>query len=332
MRQLLINTLSIQSYSGDTKRMEAYILDFIESMGLTAIYDDGNIYVTKGEAETYPCIVSHTDSVHKIIDDGAFTIIANDEYAIGFDRFKMLPSGCGGDDKVGIAICLQALIDFDNIKVAFFRDEEVGCIGSGFADLKWFQDCRFVLQCDRRGNSDFINEIYGTQLQSKQFKKDVRYILTKYGYTPTSGMLTDVYTLKESGLEVSVANISCGYYNPHDDNEIVVFEDVYNCYALVSDIILSMDKTYKHKSRQRGKYNDWYGGYDYGYKSYGGYKSGYNYSHNTKAKFQDPFTCQCCCDIVEGAEVTYNREYGEYICKTCNEWLEAETKQVEKIF
>jgi len=321
MRNLLINTLGIQSYSYETKRMESYILSFAEGLGLDIIYDDGNIYITKGEADTYPCIVSHTDSVHKIIDDKAFTIIANDEYAIGFNRDLMLPSGCGGDDKVGIAICLQALLDFDCIKVAFFRDEEVGCVGSGFANLEWFADCRFVLQCDRRGNSDFIDNIYGTELQSKSFKKDVRKILNKYGYTPTSGMLTDVYTLKESGLNLSVANISCGYYNPHDDNEIVVFQDVYNCYALVCDIISNMNKTYTHKATKTPKkYNDWHG-YDYGYgRGYGSRYDDLNMQH-----------CECCNDMVVADDIVYNNEYHEWICSKCDKWLNEETKKANDL-
>jgi hypothetical protein len=224
----------------------------------------------------------------------------------------MEPTGCGGDDKVGIAICLQSLLDFDNIKVAFFRDEEVGCIGSYDANLDFFSDCRFVLQCDRRGNGDFINQIYGAPLQSKAFKKDVGGILKRYGYKPTDGMLTDVYALKQLGLKVSVANISCGYYNPHEDDEVVVFEDVYNCYALVSDIICRMTKVYAHEHKTTRSY----GWDDYGYgTSY--YKA---YQPPTDIIKEGRYLCQCCTNMVDTKVL--NKDYNEWMCADCDEWLQ----------
>ena len=65
MRQRLLNTLRVQSESYDTTRMNEYIINELHGMGLIPIIDKGNIYVTKGNAPNYPCIVSHTDSVHK---------------------------------------------------------------------------------------------------------------------------------------------------------------------------------------------------------------------------------------------------------------------------
>jgi hypothetical protein len=29
-------------------------------------------------------------------------------------------------------------------------------VGSGKADMSFFRDCRFVVQCDRRGHSDMV--------------------------------------------------------------------------------------------------------------------------------------------------------------------------------
>ena len=31
-----------------------------------------------------------------------------------------------------------------------------GSIGSGHADMSFFSDCRFVIQCDRKGNADLL--------------------------------------------------------------------------------------------------------------------------------------------------------------------------------
>ena len=55
-KQLLLDILNVQSESYNTKNMEAFILNDVEKLGLTAVYDDGNIYVTKGIADSYHCI------------------------------------------------------------------------------------------------------------------------------------------------------------------------------------------------------------------------------------------------------------------------------------
>lgn len=326
-KQLLLDILNTQSESYNTKQMEEFILNDIESLGLTAMYDDGNIYVTKGRALSYPCIVSHTDTVHKIIPQNHFTIIANDEFAIGYDRDKMQTSGCGGDDKVGIYVCLQLLRDLENVKVAFFADEEVGCVGSYEADLTFFNDCRFVLQCDRRGNSDFVDNIYGTTLQSKKFKKDVKSYLKYYGYKTTTGMLTDVYALKQQGLNISVANMSCGYYNPHSDDETIVFADVSKCFNMCFDICTSMTDTYEHTAQLVSqKYN--YYGYGYGVESkydYSGWRDWDDWDSTSDTKsskkdvdFYDSYEmCECCNEWVEIDNIELNKDYDAMVCNKC---------------
>src|SRR5690606_13210484 len=66
---------------------------------------------------------------------------------------------------------------------------------------------------------------------------EVGKIIKHYGYRFARGMMTDVMTLKENGLPVSCANIACGYYNPHQDNEYVSVDDVINCRNMVFEII-----------------------------------------------------------------------------------------------
>ncbi len=66
---------------------------------------------------------------------------------------ELCTSGIGGDDKVGVYTCLNALFQegIESVKVSFFRNEEIGCIGSKAADMKWFEDVNWVCQLDRRG-------------------------------------------------------------------------------------------------------------------------------------------------------------------------------------
>jgi hypothetical protein len=225
------------------------MIEFIKAklteLGLTFVMDEwGNIYVQKGLAVDYPCVVAHMDEVHTKRSKGFETIPVKDEIIIGYDKILRDYHGIGADDKNGIWVCLRALEEFDTLKVAFFTEEETGGTGSMNCNLKFFSNCRFVLQCDRKGNSDFITDIYCTDLCSKRFIKDVA--LKAYGYKEESGMFTDVYNLKSRKLNISVCNISCGYYNPHTKTEFTNIEDLYKCYNFVSHIIRDCTIVYNH--------------------------------------------------------------------------------------
>lgn len=246
----LLDVLSIQSVSNDQFRMFAYIVRQLQDIPNVRYYlDEGNLYIQRGRADTYPCMVAHMDTVHDIVED-LHPLVFNG-MVTGFNRVAMEQTGIGGDDKVGIYIALECLREFDNMKVAFFRDEEVGCIGSYLSDVGFFKDCRFVLQCDRRGNSDFIVDASGVALSSTHFQDDVFPLIKSYGYGFAKGMMTDVMALKESGIGCSMANISCGYYNPHTAQEYVDIFDVENCLEMCKTIITYCTETYKHKYKPR---------------------------------------------------------------------------------
>jgi len=246
----LTEILSIQSVSYDQWRMFAYIIRQIKSIPDVSYHvTGGNIYITRGKSDTYPCIVAHMDTVHDIVED--LTPVEFDGNITGFNTITMEQTGIGGDDKVGIYIALQCLSKFDNIKVAFFRDEEVGCVGSYDAEMSFFSDCRFVLQCDRRGNSDFVTTASGVDLSSKAFQDDILPIISSYGYKFAHGAMTDVMALKENGIKCSVANMSCGYYNPHMPTEYVNVFDVEVCLEMCRTIISYCTDTYKHKYKPK---------------------------------------------------------------------------------
>lgn len=259
MNSMFLEILNIQSVSGDTERMSEYIMDKAFELGCDVEYTDGNLYVTKGISpdDTYPCIVSHTDTVHDIIPDQDYMVVYDDNIAMAYDLRKMKPTGIGGDDKVGIYIALRMLEDLPYCKAAFFRDEEIGCVGSNVADMSFFNDVRFVLQCDRRGNSDFVYNILGVDLYNDKFYNDIAPIITKHGYSETMGGLTDVYQLAINGVGVAVANMSCGYFNPHSDDEMINLIDVDNCMSMVYEIMASCTSVYKvkHKDKWSSKYS-----------------------------------------------------------------------------
>lgn len=281
--ELLKSLYEIHSPSGGEKKMLKFIKSWIKTNvpGCKVWQDQKNLYVIKGEAETYPCVVAHTDQVQSKHSKD-FKCYRHGDILFAFSATAGEQQGLGADDKNGIWVALKCLRHFDNIKCAFFREEEVGCVGSSLADMKFFDDCRFVLQADRRNGNDFITNASWTELCSEEFINDSGYRL--FGYKEADGMLTDVLTLKENGLKVSCANISCGYYNPHTDKEVTNWSELQNCLAFVIYIITNCTKVYPHEEKYLGSLYK-YSGFGKSSKSCGWYSTGgssFNFSTPTK--------------------------------------------------
>ena len=204
--------------------------------------ETGNLYVTSGESETYPCVCAHVDTVHSI-EPGGITPVEIDGLVTGINPLTMVQTGIGGDDKCGIYAALTCLRSLPVCKAAFFVDEEIGCAGSGDADMAFFADCRFVLQADRKGRKDFVHDING-RLSSKTFMRAVKPILATYGFRPCSGMTTDIEALRNNEIGISVANMSAGYYNPHSRGEYICIADLENTRNLMVQICQEMVDVY----------------------------------------------------------------------------------------
>lgn len=243
--ELLKKLYETYSPSGSEKRMRKFIKWWIRNNIPGAIIESdtlGNIYITRGISETYPCIVSHMDQVQKVHSKD-FKAVETEDFIFGFSLKNKQQEGLGADDKNGIWCCLKCLEKFDVCKAAFFVQEEVGCIGSSHARMDFFTNCRFLLEADRRNGNDLITSIWG-DLSSPEFLSDIDY--EQFGYKPTNGLSTDVGTLKENGLNVCALNISCGYYEPHTDHEFTIKSELQNCLNFIFHIFENCTATYKH--------------------------------------------------------------------------------------
>ena len=336
-KQLLIDTLSVQTSSGKEDKMIAYIKEFVTKNIPSAKVEvkDNNVYVTKGVADYYPCIVSHTDTVHDMYQD--FGVYERDGVLFAFSNDTETQVGIGGDDKVGVWIGLAMLLTKDVVKCAFFHSEEIGCVGSSQADMSFFKDVGYCFQSDRRGNQDFIRDIYGVELFSEDFSLAISQTLNKCGYKETSGALPDVYQLKLNGLGVCVANMSSGYYAPHTDKEVVDIADAINCLDLISNLINVLGcNLYQHKhiekrqisfkkGKGKNKYssNPYYWQHDFDYDPdywYGGYDDINIPTHHNSKDILDQEDlkvvgyCEYCTDEVYKSE-DIGEEYG--FCNGC---------------
>lgn len=287
--ELLEKLYAIHSPSGGEKPMRKFIRKWVTNNieGVELHYDNvGNMYFTKGKCDTYPCVVAHLDQVQSK-HSADFTTFVHEGVIYGWSPSSNQQEGLGADDKNGIWIALKCLERFDVLKVAFFNSEEIGCVGSRSAEMDFFKDCRFIIQPDRRGAHDLITEICYSDICSDEFKKDLDAEL--FGYVATNGLMTDVLELSERGVGLSCINVSCGYYEPHTNNETTRIEDLVNCYNFVAHIIGKCTKVYPHqyeeytythyKSTYGGgianrvyprdfSYDDDYYGYMYGYDNY----------------------------------------------------------------
>lgn len=240
---LLKRLYGVYSPSRGTRKMRKFLTSQAVLRGGRIRQDKaGNLLVTKGVAEEYPCLASHYDQVANHTHPKDFRCIESGGVIMGWSDKLRRQCGLGADDKNGIFICLNALEKYDIIKVAFFVDEEIGCVGSSQADLPFFDDVRFVIEPDRKGGNDFITSMSGVRVCSEDFVKDCGY--ADYGYKLEEGSLTDVLTLLENGLKVSCLNLSCGYYHPHTDQEVTAVSELENCQNMVFHMVDTMRKKY----------------------------------------------------------------------------------------
>jgi di/tripeptidase len=185
------------------------LFKFIKDYNKVDIDDRDNITVVKGKAP-YDCFVCHLDTVHKGPPE---IVVIADRYLISTNG-----NGVGGDDKCGIMACLELLNSLKNVKVVFFTEEETGAKGSRAFDVEFFKDCKYVIEIDRRGNNNFIQQSGFVKLCTDEFATE--WCKETYFDTKEKGTFTDVNVLKDK-VALCMANLSAGYFNAHTAKEYI---------------------------------------------------------------------------------------------------------------
>lgn len=239
---LLKQLYQINSYSDNEDEIRRFVLQQIADLPLHIEVDAyGNVLITKGNAEKYPCVAAHLDEVHqpsvRNLQEEHGAIFAVDENGE--------PVGIGADDKNGVWIVLQLLRQIETMKAVLFVREEKATFdgyrhGSDDCDLAFFKDVKFVLQCDRKGAGDLVT--YCTKKEIRLCDDDFvpEWILQKYGYAPVEGGVTDVVHLKQRGLQIPCCNISCGYYNAHKSEEYTNVAELQNSFEFVKTLVSTL--------------------------------------------------------------------------------------------
>ncbi len=220
--ELFKRLLKARSYQDQDEEVREIIEHELSKLDVSYKTDlIGNIIIEKGEP-LFPCFCAHMDTVHEITKKHKVK-----EKKVGNDTLWTSPTGIGGDDKCGIWGCLKLLQELENVKVVFFAEEECGQIGAMNIELEEFDSCCFICELDRLGNDDLIVSYMREDTVSASFTADLLSIIPKKDkWELAEGFITDVMVLYERGIQISVMNMSCGYYRPHMKNEIVSWKDM----------------------------------------------------------------------------------------------------------
>ena len=236
--ELLKSFYGINSKSGHEAQIKEFFMAQIADVEL-AVEEDafGNIFITKGVADCYPGVTAHLDEVHAPVERN---IVVDGDLIYAVDGCGERV-GIGADDKNGLWIINRLLHVKPVLKAVLFVQEErdgemAGCRGSRACSLNFFNDVRYLLAVDRKGD----NEVVTVGKGDIRLCDDAMFpaaVLQKYGYGCVPGGRTDVVALKERGLQTPCGNIGCGYYNAHKADEYTMFSHVEKALAFVSELI-----------------------------------------------------------------------------------------------
>jgi hypothetical protein len=243
--------LDMRTYSKSTlqDKLISKLDEHFTSLGGRTTKDKyGNLYVTKGKAEFYPCVVGHTDINQRKREN--VKVMTAYPWIFGFDTDRAEQAGIGADDKVGVYFAVHMFDLFDNIKLFFPKDEEIGLIGTSQANKTFFTDCSMLVQLDRNSyNNDLITYTNGITVCSDEFVEAAKPIMDKYMYTKGNGSCTDIGGLKKLDTVNCVAmNVSCGYINEHSCEEVISIPHFENAINFGYELLkMGVDKVWTHE-------------------------------------------------------------------------------------
>lgn len=250
----LKNILAVPTKTWEEEELIQYVINNTEGADVVDIDDIGNIYITKGTSEYYPCFVAHLDTVHEKVDmvvEEEMLPNAQGELKLALKAYKKIsgePTGIGGDDKAGVFICLELLRELDTCKIFLAVAEETGCHGSKEANPEFFKDVGYAIQFDSTENDTMSHTLMGVPLykENGDFINKVTDTILEHGITEwRNHPYTDTMMLKRK-FDFSCLNFAAGYYDYHTVNEYVVVEDVLNTLTLAKKVIAILgEKKYK---------------------------------------------------------------------------------------
>lgn len=260
-KSLLKEVLSIPSCSEHESDVREFLVNWANENNINYRIDAfGNLFMMKGalkEGEAYPCVVAHMDTVHRdqqyMVGTGERLKILKGKGSYGDIYYAqketieglMVNTGCGGDDKASVFICLELISKFDTIMGAFFVEEEIGCLGSRPAvNDEWLNQVGYFIQFDAPTDNWISRVCNGVVLFDNDFYNTLKPVWDKYElYEPRlNDPFTDIMALKKN-YPVNCINYFAGYMNMHRPNEFVVLDYVEKAIKVGASTITKLGKS-----------------------------------------------------------------------------------------
>lgn len=221
-----------------------------------AVNEDGFLYA-KGNIPIL--LTAHMDTVHK--ETCKQIVIEKKEGKTVLSS----PQGIGGDDRCGIWMIWMILCKTKyRPYILFCEDEEIGGVGSDkFTQTKYADDLKklkYMIELDRAHSKDAVYYDCGNE-------EFMDYIKETTGYEEAYGSFSDISHLSPV-CDVASVNLSCGYYQAHTLNEYVVFEEMFDTYKVVKDLLSKAKEceAYDYQEyRPYKRYNDDYSTWNWGW-------------------------------------------------------------------
>lgn len=190
--------------------------------------------IAAGEGEV--CLLAHMDTVFRTPP----TFFFHDQN----QHILWSPEGMGADDRAGIYAILEILQMGARPHIIFTTGEEMGGIGASklIADYPTkdyiLPDLKFLIQLDRRGSKDSVyyecdNPIFEEWINS-------------FGFETSIGTYTDISIIAPK-WKVAAVNLSIGYYNEHQEIEMLFYNYTVETILKVFNIIEKCNSEYGPK-------------------------------------------------------------------------------------
>lgn len=201
--------------------VKAYMKSYLIGHKYNVVDEDGFLYA-KG---TVPVLlIAHMDTVHKVQCKEIKNINGK----------LSSPQGIGGDDRCGVYI-IANLVKELNCSVLLCEDEESGGVGARkFTKAKYkatdengneveekyieHLDVNYMVEFDRRGNNDAV-------FYSCDNKEFTDFVEDMTCFKKANGSFSDISVLMPAA-KLAAVNLSSGYYNAHQPNEYVVYDEM----------------------------------------------------------------------------------------------------------
>lgn len=255
----------------------------------------GNIFINfRKETKKLPILVAHTDNV--LGDKDRKPVYSLDKKTI----FCANGVGIGFDDKAGIIAIIELWKSIPEklFRIIFTANEEIGGVGAEYIDAERLNQAAYILELDRKGGRDIIQESGFTRLCSDKFAEKWENI----GFKRATGTFTDLNKFKPKTPKTEMCNLSIGYYNPHQTSEYLNIKEFEDIITKVKNFIIQNQCEVFEDTEEFIE--------DTGYR---------NYDYNRYGRYSNNIVTQCdCCGRY--ANTRYHSDVGMYLCDDCADW------------